>query len=108
MYQRIVSLEDTVTSDAILRHELDSLHERLRGLSRKRRSQTPDRPAPNGADRHEKTKEAHGLHAEIMEFIKLIANFADEAKESASAHPSASTLGAMIVGILIGRLLGRH
>jgi ElaB/YqjD/DUF883 family membrane-anchored ribosome-binding protein len=101
-------MEDTVMADSILTHELESLHQKLAGLNRKRRSQPTDRPAPKRADRPEKTAEEHGLHKEILEFINLIANYVEEAKGNVSAHPSASVLGAMVVGILIGRLLGRH
>jgi ElaB/YqjD/DUF883 family membrane-anchored ribosome-binding protein len=101
-------MEDTVTADTILTHELDSLHQKLADLHRKRGSQSTGRPAAKRVDRPEKPAKEHGLHEEILEFIKLIANYVDEAKGNVSAHPSASVLGAMVVGILIGRLLGRH
>jgi ElaB/YqjD/DUF883 family membrane-anchored ribosome-binding protein len=101
-------MEDIVTADTILTHELESLHQKLADLHRKRRSRPADRPAAKRADRPEKAAEEHGLHKEILEFINLIANYVEEAKGNVSAHPSASVLGAMVVGILIGRLLGRH
>jgi ElaB/YqjD/DUF883 family membrane-anchored ribosome-binding protein len=101
-------MEDVVTANAILTHELDSLHQKLASLHRKRKSQPPDRPAAKRTDRPQKTAEEHGLHTEVLEFIKLIANYVEEAKENVSAHPAGSVLGAMVVGILIGRLLGRH
>ena len=97
-----------MTADTMLTHELDSLHQKLAGLHRKRRSQSADRPAAKRVYRPGKTAEDHGLHGEILEFIKLIANYVEEAKGNVSAHPSCSVLGAMVVGILIGRLLGRH
>ena len=97
-----------MTANAILTHELDSLHEKVASLHRKRKSQPPDPPAAKRIDRQQKTAEDHGLHKEILEFIKLIANYVQEAKGNVSAHPSASVLGAMVIGILIGRLLGRH
>jgi hypothetical protein len=97
-----------VTADATLTHELDSLHERLAGWQRKHRSQPADHPAAKRADGKRQASEEHGLHGEILEFIKLIAAYVDEAKGNVAAHPSGSVLGAMVVGILIGRLLGRH
>ena len=97
-----------MTADATLTHELDSLHEKLAGWHRKRRSQPADRPATEQADRRQQTAKEHGLHGEVLEFIKLIAAYVEEAKESAAAHPSGSVLGAMVIGILIGRFLGRH
>ena len=97
-----------MTADATSTHELDSLHEKLAGLHRKRRSQPADHPAAKRADRRQQTAEEHGLHGEVLEFIKLIAAYVEEAKGSVAAHPSGSVLGAMVIGILIGRLLGRH
>jgi ElaB/YqjD/DUF883 family membrane-anchored ribosome-binding protein len=94
--------------DAAFTQELDSLHQKLAGLRRKPRSQAADRPAAKRTDRHAKIADAHGLHEEVLEFIKLIADYIEEAKGNVSSHPSASVLGAMVVGILIGRLLGRH
>jgi ElaB/YqjD/DUF883 family membrane-anchored ribosome-binding protein len=101
-------MEDTVAADTILTHELESLQQKLAGLRRKRRSQPTDHSSAKKAERSDKTAEEHGLHKEILEFITLIANYVEEAKGNVSAHPSASVLGAMVVGILIGRLLGRH
>jgi hypothetical protein len=98
-----------MTANTILTHELDSLHEKLAGLHRRRKSQPPaDRPAAKKADRPQKTAEEHGLHQEILDFIKQIASYVEEAKGNVSTHPAGSVLGAMVVGILIGRLLGRH
>lgn len=101
-------VEDAVTADTILTHELESLHKKLAGSHRKRRSQPTDHPSAKRAERPEKAVEEHGLHKEIQEFVKLVANYVEEAKGDISAHPSISVLGAMVVGILIGRLLGRH
>jgi hypothetical protein len=95
-------------ADATFAQELESLHQKLASLHRKPRSQPADRPAAKRTDRHAKTAEEHGLHKEVLEFIKLIADYVEEAKGNVSSHPSASVLGAMLVGILIGRLLGRH
>ena len=97
-----------MTADTILTRELESLHQKLADMHRKRGSQSTARPAAKRADRPEKPAKEHGLHEEILEFVKLIANYVEEAKGNVSAHPSASVLGAMVVGILIGRLLGRH
>lgn len=69
-----------MTADTILTHELESLHQKLAGLHRKRRSQPTDRSSAKKAERPEKTAEEHGLQKEILEFIKLIANYVEEAK----------------------------
>ena len=97
-----------MTADATLTHELDSLHEKLARWHRKRRSQGADHSAAKGAHRKHQTAEEHGLHGEVLAFIKLLAAYVEEAKGSVAAHPSGSVLGAMVIGILIGRLLGRH
>jgi ElaB/YqjD/DUF883 family membrane-anchored ribosome-binding protein len=100
--------EDAVAADAALTHELESLYQKVAGLHQKRRSQPAARPSAKKPDRLLKTAEEHGLHKEILQFVKLIADYVEEAKGNVLSHPSASVLGVMVVGILIGRLLGRH
>ena len=48
-----------------------------------------------------------GLHEELRELDNEIKEFVDDAEKNVSAHPTASVIGAMVLGILIGRLLGR-
>jgi ElaB/YqjD/DUF883 family membrane-anchored ribosome-binding protein len=38
----------------------------------------------------------------------VITEFVEEAEQNVSEHPTASVVGALVVGILIGRLLGRR
>ena len=64
-----------MTADTIRSHELDSLRDKLAALHRKRRSATAERPAPRKSDRAASTPEAHGLHGEILEFVRLIATY---------------------------------
>jgi ElaB/YqjD/DUF883 family membrane-anchored ribosome-binding protein len=40
--------------------------------------------------------------------MKEATSFFDEAEKNIAAHPTESVVGALLVGILIGRLLGRH
>jgi ElaB/YqjD/DUF883 family membrane-anchored ribosome-binding protein len=97
-----------VTADTMLSHELDSLHDKLVALHHRRRSASAERPVGRKADRPTKTAEEQGFHGEILEFVRLIAAYVQEAKDNVSNHPGGGVLGAMVVGILIGRLLGRH
>jgi len=44
----------------------------------------------------------------LRELTSEATRFFDEAEKGISAHPTQSVVGALLVGILIGRLLGRH
>jgi ElaB/YqjD/DUF883 family membrane-anchored ribosome-binding protein len=102
--------EDKVTADAVLSREVKSLHEEV---SAARNSEPPPddmrggetgqraaQPEANVADQRPKT--------EAGEIVKAIAEFVAEAENNIAAHPAANMLGALVVGILIGRLLARR
>ena len=101
-----------MTSDAVLSRELKSLHEALLASRQRRPSQALE-PMPTSRQavpptaQPEDTGEAKPEH-ELLDFANGIKEFLGEAERNISSHPAASTLGAVLVGILIGRLLGRH
>ena len=101
-----------MTADAVLSRELESLKEELSASHRERLSPA-DRTPTSGATaeragRPEDTAEEQQLRAELREFVNVITEFVEEAEKKVSENPTASVVGAMVVGILIGRLLGRR
>ncbi|HYB56520.1 MAG TPA: hypothetical protein VEK12_10140 [Alphaproteobacteria bacterium] len=101
-----------MTADAVLSRELESLKEELSASHRERLSPA-DRTSTSGATaaragRPEDIAEEQQLRAELREFVNVITEFVEEAEKKVSENPTASVVGAMVVGILIGRLLGRR
>jgi len=113
-----------LAADPVLSRELKSLQEELSApragqLSSTSRSRTADAgstevetagnaaaaaPAHPPADAAE---EQH-LRAQLHEFVNEVTKFFDQAEKDIAAHPTQSVIGAMVVGILIGRLLARR
>jgi ElaB/YqjD/DUF883 family membrane-anchored ribosome-binding protein len=56
----------------------------------------------------EESAEEQQLKDELREFIDTATEFIEEAEKNLSAHPAATVVGALLAGILIGRLLGRR
>lgn len=100
-----------MTADAVLSRELQSLQEELSASPQARLSPTADRTPVNlePATRAEleDSAEDQQLHSELREFVNLITEFVQEAEKNVSAHPTANVIGALVLGILIGRLFGR-
>jgi ElaB/YqjD/DUF883 family membrane-anchored ribosome-binding protein len=48
------------------------------------------------------------LRDQLGQFANELTNLFAEAEKGLSAHPTQSVVGALLVGILIGRLLGRR
>ena len=101
-----------MAADSALSKELEALKEELAALRTQRRS----RPGPAAADsdtrrRHEPppaAEDGHHLHGELRDLVKLITEYVEEAETNLAAHPTATVVGALVVGILIGRSLGRR
>jgi ElaB/YqjD/DUF883 family membrane-anchored ribosome-binding protein len=102
-------------ADSALSKELESLKEDLAALRSQRRSRSATAdgetrkrqhhdplPPPAAADEH------HHLHGELRDLVKLITEYVEEAETNLAAHPTATVVGALMVGILIGRSLGRR
>lgn len=100
-----------MATDAIVARELKSLQEEL-SASQKERPTTAAAPAaamPSAAaEPVRETPDEGELRDQLREFANELTNFFDEAERSISAHPGQSVIGALLVGILIGRLLGRR
>lgn len=100
-----------MTADAVLSRELKSLQEELSASHRERQSPAERTSASAGTaargGQPEDAAEEQQLRAELREFVNATTEFVADAEKKVSANPTASVIGAMVVGILIGRLLGR-
>ena len=106
--------------DPVLTRELKALQDGVSSAQRQRRSRR--KPAPEGAaevtapaatgagPEHapDDSPAAQDLRRELSELLDEATGFFDQADKNIAAHPTASVLGALVVGILIGRLLGRR
>jgi ElaB/YqjD/DUF883 family membrane-anchored ribosome-binding protein len=102
-----------VSNDSVLLHELRSLREEISSSQKQRLSRAAER-APAGDELAGSAAppieaiEERRLDGELREFVDAIKEFAQDAEKNASAHPAATAVSAMLLGILIGRLLGRR
>jgi ElaB/YqjD/DUF883 family membrane-anchored ribosome-binding protein len=102
-----------VTTDAVLSGELKSLQEEI-SASRQKRPSTPvvqtsaDGEAAARVDQSPGTAEGEQQRSQLQDLVEAIKGFVEGAEKNIAAHPAANAVGAMIVGILIGRLLGRR
>lgn len=98
-------------ADDVVSRELKSLQEDLSAAQRQRAerpaaaspTQVPSSPGPISA-----TAESPGLRDQLGELANAVTSFLEEAEKEVAAHPAQSVVGALVVGILIGRLLGRR
>ena len=97
-------------TDAIASRELKSLQEELLAAQRERMAapQAPATMAPGPAEPPEDSPSERELREQLRELVSEVTTFFEEAEKSISAHPTQSVVGALLVGILIGRLLGRR
>ena len=68
----------------------------------------PPAAPPGAAEPPQQTADEGELRDQLRQLTSEVTSFFDEAEKSISAHPTQSVVGALLVGILIGRLLGRH
>ena len=112
-----------MSADPVLSHELKSLQEEAAAAHRQRQglassSRAPDRasaggipgaaePATAAAAALGQTAEERALSDQLGEFVDQVTQFFEDAEKNIATHPAESVIGALLLGILIGRLLGR-
>ena len=107
-----------MSADPVLSRELKSLQDEVAASQRARTSPSPvpnvrDAKAAGDAaaapaDAAEESAEEQKLRSELGELVDEASKFFAEAEKSVSTHPTASVVGALVVGILIGRLLAKR
>lgn len=108
-----------MAADPVLSRELRYLQDEIVASQRARASPPLDHPTVSDAkapleaaavpaSQSTDTAEEEKLRGEFREFLDEATAFFEEAEKNVSAHPAASMVGALVVGILIGRLLGRR
>jgi len=100
-----------MASDDVVSRELKSLQEELSAAQRQRAERSaaaPPTQAPASPGPISGTTESHDLRDQLGELANAVTSFIEEAEKEVAAHPAHSVVGALVVGILIGRLLGRR
>ena len=99
-----------MATDAVVSRELRSLQDELSVSQRERVSPAPAAggttsmpPVPPT-----ETVEEGELRQQLRELVNEVTTFFEEAEKNIAAHPTESVVGALLVGVLIGRLLGRR
>lgn len=105
-----------MAADAVVSRELRSLQEELSTSQRERVSSTsspagaasnPTATPPSPSPPEEAAEEGE-LREQLREFVNEATTYFEEAEKNIAAHPTESVVGALLVGVLIGRLLGRR
>lgn len=98
--------------DAVVSRELKSLQEELSTSQQGRVAPAPAPAAATGGSTAtpppEETTAERELREQLRELVNEVTTYFDEAEKNIAAHPTESVVGALLVGVLIGRLLGRR
>jgi ElaB/YqjD/DUF883 family membrane-anchored ribosome-binding protein len=98
-----------VTADVVVSRELKSLQDELSVAQRERSEPAAAAiPLSSPAEPLKETTEEHELRDHLRELTGEVTSFFEDAEKGISAHPTQSVVSALLVGILIGRLLGRR
>ena len=95
-------------SDIVVAQELKSLQEELSASQKERTaaSTVPTTPPPSEPMRE--IPEEREFRDQLRELASEATDFFKDAEKNIAAHPAESVVGALLVGILIGRLLVRR
>jgi ElaB/YqjD/DUF883 family membrane-anchored ribosome-binding protein len=99
-----------MASDVLVSRELKSLQDELLASQKQRAtSLAAAEAAPTTApEPPEETTEEGEVRDQLRHFASELTSLFDEAEKGISAHPAQSIAGALLIGILIGRLLARR
>jgi hypothetical protein len=104
-----------MATDVLVSRELKSLQDELSAARTQRAANTelsaatsaPIAP-PTAAEPPPEPSDEVELQGQKRQFAHELTELFGEAEKGISAHPTQSVAGALLVGILIGRLLGRR
>jgi ElaB/YqjD/DUF883 family membrane-anchored ribosome-binding protein len=106
-----------MTADAVVSRELKSLQEELSSSREKRFASVaassasaalPPAAPVTDTDTDTDTPQERELRDQLGELADELTSFFGNAEKTIAAHPTESVMGALLAGILIGRLLGRR
>jgi ElaB/YqjD/DUF883 family membrane-anchored ribosome-binding protein len=104
-----------MTADAVVSRELKSLQEELSSSREKRLASVAASsasaalaPAAPVTDTDTDRPQERELRDQLGELADELTSFFGNAEKTIAAHPTESVVGALLAGIVIGRLLGRH
>ncbi|MGD0025736.1 MAG: hypothetical protein ABSC37_14125 [Xanthobacteraceae bacterium] len=99
-----------MAADVVVSRELKSLQDELSAAQRERSAASAVSPPapPSHTEPVKESADEHELRDQLRELVNEVTSFFADAEKNISAHPTQSVIGAMLVGILIGRLLGRR
>ncbi len=95
-----------MAADTVVARELKSLQAEL-STSQKERLAVPPAP-PASVEPLRESADEREVRDQLRDLADEVTGFFEEAEKGISAHPTQSVVGALLVGILIGRLLGRR
>jgi hypothetical protein len=97
-----------MAADDIAARELHALQDEVSAAERERQAAQPSPTTPSFGSGEASEDGQHELWDQLRDLISEITNSFEEAEKTISTHPTQSIVGALLVGILIGRLLGRR
>jgi ElaB/YqjD/DUF883 family membrane-anchored ribosome-binding protein len=99
-----------MASDPVVSRELKSLREELSAAQRERSATSANTATQQTSpmEPNHVSEEKRELRDQLGELANAVTSFVEEAEKDIAAHPAQSVIGALVVGILIGRLLGRR
>jgi hypothetical protein len=98
-----------MTADDVIARELKSLQQDVAALRRQRPPGPAGQAAPAApAEPPAPAGEDSDLWEQMRELVDEATGFLKEAERGIAAHPAQSVVGALFLGIVIGRLLGRR
>jgi len=100
-----------MSTDVVVSRELKSLQDEFSATQRERSaapSAPPTPPLSHSREPVEERADERELRDQLSQLADEVTNFFQQAEKNVAAHPTQSVVGALLVGILIGRLLGRR
>ncbi len=104
-----------MATDVVVSRELKSLQDELSAAKTQRAANSAGSAAasapmaaPTAAEPPSEPSDEAELQGQMRQFAHELTELFGEAEKGISAHPTQSVAGALLVGILIGRLLGRR
>ncbi len=98
-----------MTSNASVSQELKSLQAELATSRQAAKAPPPPHSVAISSDAPaEQSKDEQEVLGYLRELVNEATNFFEQAEKNISSHPTESVVGALLAGIVIGRLLGRR